>query len=267
MRHAKLCQICHKEFIPKHNAQQICERDHFAECPVCQKVIVWNSTKPVRTCSRACADVLRKQSMMSRFNVENAMRSAILVDKRKQKRVDRIHKLLPLKMIEKEKSPKFLIEEDSMHIFILREAASKEFLLHYGFQLRCKFRKKHLSVGLVADGILYQVIRFELNQDSVMLSDFGTRGGYFNPRSYTKLFNYVEEYAGIEEFSAYIPRKLATQQLLNCFSLVKISDGDYIPYWIMDGEYVPVSTRDDIETMKLSYDYVTTDWLDFYQHI
>lgn len=135
-----------------------------------------------------------------------------------------------------------------------------------------------MSVGLVNDGILYQLMRFEKvpNQNKIMLVDFGIRDGYFNPNYYTKLFKFATQTKGIEEFSAKIPRNIATDELLNSMSLKLVNKGDYEVYWKIETknklvqlpvEYKRLTQRDDIESMLQQYDYVTTDYIDTYEYL
>lgn len=171
---------------------------------------------------------------------------------------------LPIKMKKPELLPHFYINESKMTIFKLREEASVQFLSRYGHRMIQKFGKKHLSLGLVDDGILYQVIRFEAHKGKIVLEDFGTRGGYYNPNYYAKLTDAAINLFSIEEYSCKIPRGIATPEVVQSLSLELVSTGPYEVYWITEDGLKKLTRRHNIEEMRAKYDYITSDYLDLF---
>lgn len=268
----KQCLICGKEFEPKHNAQRFCSDAHYNNCPICHKQVVWNSMKPVKPCCAKCTTNKRIMTNTIRYGCANVMQIDSTKVKRKNSKKTEKHKLLPIKRVSNTslENPNFKIDESSMSVFILTEGASKEFLKHYGFRYVHKFSNIHLSLGLVKDGILYQVIRFEKSQktDNIVLVDFGTRFGYFNPKGYAKLIHYATEFRGVEQFESSIPRNIADDLTIQSLRIELISRGDYEVYWIVEGDKLKKLTSwDNIPEMLQKYDYVTTDYIDYYHSI
>lgn len=260
----KTCLICGENFIPKHNAQRFCEKDHFSKCPICGSEVVWNSLRAVRPCCKECSDKLRKQTTLHKYDVENVMRSDEVVRTRKDKWLQKVHALLPIKLQAIPEYPQFKIDDSEMSVYLLTEEASVSFLRSYGFRIAPKFGKKHMSFGLVQDGILYQVLRFESHKGEIELSDFGVRGGYFNPNYYSKLLKFAFEIRGIEEFTASIPRNIATSEVVDSLCLKYQKKLDYEVFWKIDDSLRKLNRWDNIEEMLKKYDYVTSDRLDLY---
>lgn len=191
--------------------------------------------------------------------------------------IEKVHRLLPMKLEVREQSTKFNLKDSDLSIFVLTEKASTTFLRKYGInKYNNKFGKIHLSLGLVNDGILYQVIRFEKkpNSNEIILANFGTRADYFISNNYTRLLNFAVQVKGIEEFDAYIPRNVATEELLKSMSLELIETGEYEVYWKIKGnklfnipdKFVELNKNDNIEQMLKTHEYVTTDYIDKYNY-
>ncbi len=212
-----------------------------------------------------------KQTMIERYGVDNPNKSRKLDDVRKasakQNRIELIHNYFPLKIEERysDNEPHFAIDEDSMDVYLLKEKASVEFLRHNGCQFNPKFGKIHQSFGLVKDGILYQVIRFEKRKDSIWLSNLGTRKNYINTKGYSKLLNTAIEITGIEEFYCELPRSIVDIDLIESLHLHKIEEGEYSVYWLTENGLKKLSNRDNIQQMKSKYKYVTSDYMDLYK--
>lgn len=213
-----------------------------------------------------------KQTMIERYGVDNPNKSRKLDDVRKtsakQNRIELIHNYFPLKIEKRysDKEPHFIIDENAMNVFLLKEKASVEFLKHNGCQFNPKFGRIHQSFGLVKDGILYQVIRFEKRKGQIWLANLGTRNNYVNPNGYSKLLKTAINITGVEEFSCEIPRSFATDEVTNSLSLELVRQGEYIVYWKTENGLKKYSNRDNIEEMKSKYEYVTTDYLDLYSY-
>lgn len=210
-----------------------------------------------------------KKSIQKKYNVKKNIQQDKEVTARAHLNrtlnwIEKVHKLLPMKLIETEELPNFQINDDEMEVYVLTEKASIAFLSNYGFRIAPKFAKVHLSVGLVKDGILYQVLRFEKIKDRIELADFGIRKGYFNPNYYSKLLKFMVDVKGIEEFTSSIPRNIATKEVIDSLQLQKVSEGDYKVYWKIDDKFVKLTQRHNIEECMSKYEYVTTDCVDEY---
>lgn len=222
-------------------------------------------------------------SMMERYGVKHIAElryaSKAAHETRSNNWTAKVHELLPLKLQMNEQiSPKWMLNDDKLAIFLLTERASTTFLSKYGFNIIHKFGKIHMSVGLVDDGVLYQVVRFEKipGTQDILLADFGTREGYFNPNGYNKIMRFATQIKGIEEFTAQIPRNIASSQVIDSLSLELVSQGDYEVYWIIENknkllslpvEFQKLTQRDNIEEMMKQHDYVTSDYIDTYRYV
>lgn len=159
--------------------------------------------------------------------------------------------------------PMFRIDESDMNVYVLKEKASIAFLKRYGHRIEKRFGKFHFSVGLVKDGVLYQVLRFEKHKDDIILVDFGTRDNYFNPNYYCKIMKAAKEITGIEEFSCVIPRYLANPELISSLQVELLEEGTYDVFWKLENGLKKATIRDDLSIRR---DYVTSDYLDSYKH-
>lgn len=211
-----------------------------------------------------------KQTLIDKYGVDNIQKNTEIrmqsAKARQERRIKEIEDKLPLKMRQKDEMPSFLIDESRMQIYVLTERASQEFLNKYGFRIKPKYGKVHLSIGLVNDGILYQVLRFERIKGKIILADFGTRGGYHNLNGYSKLMRFAIDAEGIEEFESKIPREVATDSTIKSLSLTKKEEGFYKVFWITsDGEIEEITVWDNIDKMKEKFDYFTSDYIDVYE--
>ena len=81
----KICIICHKEFIPKHNAQKICFDNHYVKCSICNNNVElkkYNTSKYLKgiplTCSKLCATESMKRTNLEKYgNVCSAQNKTI----------------------------------------------------------------------------------------------------------------------------------------------------------------------------------------------
>lgn len=76
MQKEKICVLCGKKFVPKFNAQKICDDKHYRTCEICGKQ--FEITRPSNTqlcCSKECTKEKRKRTMISRYGVEYAQQS------------------------------------------------------------------------------------------------------------------------------------------------------------------------------------------------
>lgn len=73
----KVCILCGKEFVPKTNAQKVCNEKHYRKCEICGKEFeITRPSNSQRCCSKECSAVKRKQTMLERHGVEYAQQSA-----------------------------------------------------------------------------------------------------------------------------------------------------------------------------------------------
>ena len=77
----KLCVICQKEFLPKCPSQHICADTHYIACPICNKPMVWNTTRVPEPCSKECKKIKLKQFYLQKYGVEHPMQSKQVQDK------------------------------------------------------------------------------------------------------------------------------------------------------------------------------------------
>lgn len=85
----KRCSICQKEFLPKCPSQRICSETHYNVCPICNKPIVWNTTRAPEPCSNECKKVKLKQFYLQKYGVEHPMQSNTVQDKFKETMINR----------------------------------------------------------------------------------------------------------------------------------------------------------------------------------
>ncbi len=215
-------------------------------------------------------DIRKKsvESMLEKYGVDNIKKLNSSVQKAQITRqcswLAKIDKLLPYNF-EYVAKHKYRIDETKMKIYLLNERVSKEFLSKYGFNLIHKFGKIHLSVGLVDDNEVYQVIRFERNpsKGDIILAEFGTKADWYNPNGYSKLMEFATKIRGIDSFKSTIPKYISEDNVtIKSLGMNKISERHYDAYWVQDDKSLKkVTTRDDIESMLTKYKYVTSDWL------
>ena len=290
--HYMTCPICGKQYLVTNN-------ENLKRPPVaCSYACRAKKTQQTSIKKYGCkapgnnpeARVKAKQSMQTKYGVDYTLQSNELRNKVEQTMVDRygvnnfqkipnneritstkdiwieeVHKLLPIKLAPSQPHL-FRIDEDKMSVFLLRETASKEFLKNYGWRLVHKFRKTHMSIGLVQDGILYQVLRFEKVKDDIILADFGTRSVYFNPRGYAKLMKFAIEIRGIDSFIAEIPKNLATNEVIQSLNLEKVAEKEYEVYWKTENGLKKLSRHYKIKDYLAKWDYITTDYIDIYAY-
>ena len=85
----KLCSICKKEFLPTCPSQRICPDNHYIECPVCNKPMIWNTTRAPEPCSKECKKLKLKQFYMQKYGVEHPMQSSAVQNKFKETMINK----------------------------------------------------------------------------------------------------------------------------------------------------------------------------------
>lgn len=220
------------------------------------------------------SEILRSKicdTLVSKYGVDNPMKlkefsekSVLTKNKIWEETVLREFPMKKQGIKDKQSKP---FNEDEMSVYILSEKMSVQFLSENGHLLKPKWGKFHTSVALIKDNIVYQVLRFEKHEQNVVLANFGTKSGFFNPNEYTKLMDYSFQLLGLDDFTMMIPRSLATLSLIYSLSVEFVSEGLYEVYWILEDNTLKKLTRwDNITEMKRKYDYVTSDFLDLYQY-
>lgn len=71
----KPCSICGDMFVPEKPSSRICPKDHYADCPVCGKPMVWNTTSKPKPCSKECTIEQRRRTCQKRYGVDHPMQS------------------------------------------------------------------------------------------------------------------------------------------------------------------------------------------------
>lgn len=72
----RVCKICGKEFQPKSGSQKICSENHYINCEVCGKPMIWNSLLPPQPCSKECRRIRTKIKNIEKFGVEHLMQDS-----------------------------------------------------------------------------------------------------------------------------------------------------------------------------------------------
>lgn len=77
----KKCPICGDTFLPERPSQRYCKKDHFQPCPVCGKPVLWNSTRPVPSCSKECKKELIRRRNVEKYGVDHPMKTQATKEK------------------------------------------------------------------------------------------------------------------------------------------------------------------------------------------
>ena len=214
-----------------------------------------------------------KETMMEKYGADHPMHIGynpeVAAELRKENWNKTILEEFPFKPLEKSTfSDLKPFEEDRMQVYMLRDKESVKFLKENGHQVVPKWGKIHKSIGLVFNAEIYQVLRFEKCNDEIILADFGTREGFFNPNNYTLLLDTAIDVMNIDSFTCEIPRSIATLDLIYSLSLELVEKGMYQVFWVLDdGTLKRLTIRDNIQEMKKKFQYVTSDYIDTYKYV
>lgn len=85
----KLCAICKRDFIPNCPSQRICNEDHYVACPICNKPMIWNTTRAPEPCSKECKKIKLKQFYIQKYGVEHPMQAEAVQQKFKETMLDK----------------------------------------------------------------------------------------------------------------------------------------------------------------------------------
>ena len=73
----KPCAICGELFTPKTPSTRICSKDHYTSCPICDKPMLWNTTRIPEPCSKECRKIATKQHYIEKYGVDHPMKSKV----------------------------------------------------------------------------------------------------------------------------------------------------------------------------------------------
>lgn len=80
----KACSICGELFLPDKPSSRICTKDHYVNCPICDKPMVWNTTRKIEPCSAECRKENRRRLNLEKYGVEHPMQSKEVQQRHKQ---------------------------------------------------------------------------------------------------------------------------------------------------------------------------------------
>lgn len=171
----RVCKFCGKLFIPRSNRQIYCDNEHIRQCPRCGKFYVErchdNLSKPAKFCSRHCMnrefpndvkvlysnekyvivdskltrDKYDNLSISNKFESEGKICIHYFPD-------DNIERLIQMTEIKHE------LDANECSVYKLNTDVTSEFLLEN--DIVPYYRPTILSLGLVKENQLYQVITF-----------------------------------------------------------------------------------------------------------
>lgn len=93
--YTRTCRFCGQEFIAHSPKAEICSREHKSICQVCGSSFVidprssWVSPTCSRKCGQVLAGVTRKQTVQSRYGVDNVMQSEEVGEKLRQSNIEK----------------------------------------------------------------------------------------------------------------------------------------------------------------------------------
>ena len=85
----KKCSICGDLFLPQKPSSRICPKDHFSNCPVCGKQIIWNTTRKVEPCSKDCRKEATRIMYNQKYGCDHPMQNKDVVAHHKQAMIDK----------------------------------------------------------------------------------------------------------------------------------------------------------------------------------
>lgn len=71
----KQCKICGSMFIPETPAQRFCKNQHYKNCPICNKPMVWNTTRIPEPCSKECRKEKTRRFYQEKYGVDHPMKN------------------------------------------------------------------------------------------------------------------------------------------------------------------------------------------------
>lgn len=85
----KECAICRELFLPENPSSRICGKDHYADCPICGKQMLWNTTRKVEPCSRECRKEATRQMYIKKYGVDHPMKCKQVQENHKKAMLDK----------------------------------------------------------------------------------------------------------------------------------------------------------------------------------
>lgn len=76
----KPCKICGNMFLPATPAQKLCKAPHYVNCPICNKPMLWNTTRTPEPCSKECKKEKTKRFYIEKYGVDHPMKSLEVKD-------------------------------------------------------------------------------------------------------------------------------------------------------------------------------------------
>lgn len=85
----KTCKLCNELFLPETPSTKICNKNHYVECPVCHRQMIWNSSATIKPCSRKCTKELTKQKNLEKYGCEHPMQNKQVQQNHKQSMIEK----------------------------------------------------------------------------------------------------------------------------------------------------------------------------------
>lgn len=195
----KPCSICGELFLPEKPSSKICSKNHYSNCPICNKKILWNTTRKVEPCSKECRrkrtklnnlekygvehpmqnDNVKKNfknSMMKKYGVEHALQSKEIMNKFEQTCMDKFGEKSPLANNEiYEKRGKTMIEKYGAEYTLQSE----------------KLKEKVMNTNIKKYGV-QNVMKNESIQNKAKKTNI-IKYGFDNPMKNKEIINKVQE--------------------------------------------------------------------------
>lgn len=92
----KPCKICGDMFLPEKPSSKICAKSHYLPCPICGKIIEWNTTRAVEPCSKECRREATRRKNLEKYGVEHPMQSKQVQANHRQAMLDKYGVASPL---------------------------------------------------------------------------------------------------------------------------------------------------------------------------
>lgn len=85
----KECAICRELFLPEKPSSRICSKNHYADCPICGKQMLWNTTRKVEPCSRGCRKEATRRMYVEKYGVDHPMKCKQVQENHKKAMLDK----------------------------------------------------------------------------------------------------------------------------------------------------------------------------------
>ena len=71
----KPCKICGDMFLPATPSQTLCKKPHYINCPICNKPMIWNTTRKPEPCSKECRKERTRRFYIEKYGVDHPMKT------------------------------------------------------------------------------------------------------------------------------------------------------------------------------------------------